>query len=287
MSEPLAGKTKAQADASGRPVPSLARRNGPHELAGARPTVENDESAPDLVSSSPSYARRFAGRAGAYLLARQDEGIRRAVQSLGQAPLDVLDVGGGHAQVAPVLAQLGHRVVVHGSVAASLEQIPELQRRYPNAIDTRVGPIWTLPARDGEFDLVVAIRMLGHVSRWEALLAELCRVTRRCVLVEFAAASGAQRLSQRMFGIKRHLEGDTRRFATYEVRRVEAELERLGFRVRVVDRQFALPIVLHRILREPRVSRVLEGICAAIGLTRRLGSPVLLLAERLPTGGTR
>jgi SAM-dependent methyltransferase len=242
-------------------------------------TAENDEDAPDIVSSAPRYALRFSGRAGAYLLSRQSDGISRLLRHANGDIRSVLDVGGGHMQVASLLAPRGYRVAVHGSTAACLFRLPELARAHPGRLDARIGPLWELPAADGEFDLVVAIRMLGHVRRWKELLAELCRASSRYVLIEFAAASGAQRLSRALFGLKRQVEGDTRRFSTYTVDEVSAELARLGFRVVAVDRQFVLPIVVHRMLRQPVVSRAIERALAMAGLAR-VGSPVLLLAER-------
>jgi hypothetical protein len=222
---------------------------------------------------------RFSGRAGAFLLARQSDGIARLLRQADGDIRSVLDVGGGHMQVASLLAPKGYRVVVHGSTAACLFRLPELARANPERLEGRIGPLWELPAADGEFGLVVAIRMLGHVRRWKELLAELCRTSSRYVLIEFAAASGAQRLAGTLFGLKRQVEGDTRKFWTYTVDEVSAELGRLGFRVVGVDRQFVLPIVVHRMLRHPVLSRAIERALAMVGLSR-FGSPVLLFAER-------
>lgn len=274
------------------PAPGLAPAVDPLapgvELPAPAPslTAENDEDAPDIVSSSPRYALRFSGRSGAYLLARQSDGISRLLRHANGRVRSVLDVGGGHMQVASLLAPTGYRVVVHGSTAACLFRLPELARAHPERVEGRIGPLWELPATDGEFELVVAIRMLGHVRRWRELLAELCRASSRYVLIEFAAASGAQRLSHALFGLKRHVEGDTRKFWTYTVDEVGAELRRLGFRLVDVDRQFVLPIVVHRMLRQPALSRAVERALAMLGLSR-FGSPVLLLAERVAESPTR
>lgn len=244
--------------------------------------AENDEDAPDIASSSHRYAQRFAGPGGRYLLDRQELGIERLLDTAAaRAPLTVLDVGGGHMQTAPLLSRLGHTVTVHGSTAQCLAR---MNTGPGSALESRLGSMFHLPAADREFDLVLSIRMLGHVGRWPEFVAELCRVSRRYVLVEFASASGAQRLGRSFFGLKRRLEGNTRHYATFRVAEVERELRTHGFEPVAIERQFALPILLHRVLQRPVLSRVAEGMMERAGLTRRIGGPVLLLAERRGLG---
>jgi hypothetical protein len=68
---------------------------------------------PDVVTSSEDYARRFSGRAGEYFLQVQDRAVQ---QALAHKPgRTVLDVGGGHGQVASGLASAGYEVTVLGS----------------------------------------------------------------------------------------------------------------------------------------------------------------------------
>ena len=182
-------------------------------------------------------------------------------------------------QVAPLLSAMGHSVVVHGSGAEALRHVP-LRMNGSGPLETREGPFVPLPADTGEFDLVISIRMLGHFPRWRELLGEQCRASRRFVAVEFAGASGFQRLSGRMFKLKRFIEGDTRRFATYAVEEVGRELARHGFRIVAVERQFVIPLVVHRVLKRPGLSTILESMMDRAGLATRIGNPVILLAAR-------
>ncbi|HEX9203914.1 MAG TPA: class I SAM-dependent methyltransferase, partial [Vicinamibacteria bacterium] len=64
----------------------------------------------DRETSSEEYARRFAGPLGAFFLEVQ---ARTALELLRPWPgASVLDVGGGHAQIAGPLADAGHAVTV-------------------------------------------------------------------------------------------------------------------------------------------------------------------------------
>lgn len=257
---------------------SPTSRQGTHDAGAVDMRAENDEEAPDIASSSERYAQRFAGPSGRYLLDRQSTGIARLLRSTGASgAFSVLDVGGGHMQTAPLLSGMGHSVTVHASSTDCLGRMPS---SAAPGLDSRIGSMLHLPAADEEFDLVLSIRMLGHVGRWRDFLGELCRVSRRYVIIEFASASGAQRFGRSFFGLKRRLEGNTRHYSTYAVSEIEGELRRRGFVLLAMERQFALPILIHRVLQRPAVSRLLENVLGRAGVTRRIGGPVLLLAER-------
>ena len=68
---------------------------------------------PDLVSSSDEYARRFGGPVGEYFLNVQTKIVRSFLPS--PENCRVLDVGGGHAQLAVPLIADGYDVTVLGS----------------------------------------------------------------------------------------------------------------------------------------------------------------------------
>jgi hypothetical protein len=53
-----------------------------------------------------------------------------------------------------------------------------------------------------------------------------------------------------------------------------------GFRIADVHRQFVLPIAFHKQLDSAAFTDRLEGTLARVGLTRLLGSPVTVVAER-------
>lgn len=239
----------------------------------------HDTVTPDVETSSDAYRLRFAGPAGRYLLDRQTEAVS-ALLNGSSGPLRVLEVGGGHGQLTRFLLDRGHAVWVQGSDASCVEQIRPMLRSSGGRLRFAASGLWSLPFGDGSFDLVIAIRLLSHVERWEALLEEMGRVTRRLLLVDYASRTGWNLLTPLLFRAKRRLEGNTRPYFCYTGRQLMRCLNALSFQRFAFRKQFWAPMGLHRVLGSPRCSRVIEGIGGALGMTRVLGSPVLLLAEK-------
>lgn len=229
---------------------------------------------PDIETSSDSYARRFAGAAGRYLLAEQDAAIRAVLASSSVGT--VLDVGGGHAQLTPLLRTLARDVVVFGSDARSLERV---RRGFPDCA-TATGDLLDLPFGPQSFDVVVAVRLLPHVRNWPRLLAELCRVARSTVIIDYPRTTGLNSLTPILFPLKKRLEGNTRHYRNFRDAEVEEVLRVCGFAPRERQAQFVLPMVMHRRANGAHSLRAVERAARSLGLTQALGSPVVLRADR-------
>jgi hypothetical protein len=124
---------------------------------------------------------------------------------------------------------------------------------------------------------------MAHIGDWRGYLAELARVARQAVIIDFPIPSGVNALEPLLFGLKKRVEGDTRRFDTIRTADVCRSLESAGFSRTTEVGQFVLPIVMHRKLGLPRLSSVLERGCASFGLASALGTPVILRADRKDT----
>jgi SAM-dependent methyltransferase len=238
----------------------------------------------DVETSSEDYARRFAGPVGRYFLKVQEEITLRLLAdcSDGAPQARVLDGGGGHAQLAPALAAQGHRVTVVGSRAACRER---LDREMPaGTFEFEACDLLDLPFPDRSFDAVLSFRLLAHEERWRRLAAELARVAGRAVIVDYSDTRSFNALYGPLFSWKKKVEGNTRTFITFRPGEVEAELARHGFGRPAEVRQFFAPMVVHRALGKTlgsaAPSRVLEAVSSGLGLTRVLGSPVILRVER-------
>jgi hypothetical protein len=72
----------------------------------------------------------------------------------------------------------------------------------------------------------------------------------------------------------------TEAYRVFSDRDIVDALAEEGFRVRSTHRLFVLPIALHKALGSPRVTTVVENALDRIGLRKRFGSPVTLVAER-------
>jgi SAM-dependent methyltransferase len=240
----------------------------------------------DVESSSDLYARRFAGPVGQWFLdvqARLTLGCLRGLPS----GATVLDVGGGHAQLAPPLLDAGYRVTVVGSDASCglrLARLPASDRcRF------EVADLLSLPHPDQGFDAVVCFRLLAHSIDWRRLVRELCRVARDRVVVDYPARSSINIASEVLFRIKNSIErGTTRPFALYWRGEMAGAFAAAGFRVTDERPQFLLPMALYRLAGSTGLARGAEGVARAAGLTGLLGSPVIARADRRrDAGGSR
>jgi 2-polyprenyl-3-methyl-5-hydroxy-6-metoxy-1,4-benzoquinol methylase len=230
----------------------------------------------DIETASDGYAARFAGPAGAWLLSVQERIVLAWLRRWPAAT--VLDVGGGHGQLALPLARAGLDVTVLGSDGVCVKRIePEVQA---GRIKFAVGDLVALPFPDRAFEVVVSIRLLPHCDAWPQLIAELCRVARHAVIVDYPTDQSVNFFSSALFGAKKKIEKNTRPFTLFRHRAVAAEFARHGFAAAARHGEFFLPMVLHRMLKWPAASAALEGLCGVLGLKKLLGSPVLARFER-------
>jgi ubiquinone/menaquinone biosynthesis C-methylase UbiE len=231
---------------------------------------------PDIETASEQYARRFSGAAGQYLLAEQEAAVRAALA--GWHGGSVLDVGGGHAQLTPLLRTLTKDVTVFGSDQSSLERV----RRDFRDCATVAGDLLDLPFAAKTFDVVVAVRLLPHVRDWPRLLAELCRVATSTVIVDYPRIAGFNGLTPLLFPLKKRLEGDTRHYRNFRDAEVDDVLRGCGFEARGRHAQFLLPMVVHRRTNGAHALRGVERLAKSLRLTDTFGSPVVLRADRRP-----
>lgn len=231
----------------------------------------NPETA-DIETSSESYAARFAGAVGAWFLKVQERATLRML--IPYRCGTVLDVGGGHGQTTRALIENRYRLTVLGSSEACKDRIqPWLEA---DRCSFKVGNILELPFPDQSFDVVMSYRLLPHVMQWEKMISELVRVSRKCIIIDYPSLRSLNAISPVLFQFKKKLEGNTRPFRSFWERDVVKVFKPLGFHKADRYPEFFLPMVLHRILKWPRFSEVLENVFRIIGMTSLWGSPVIL-----------
>ena len=232
----------------------------------------------DIDSSSDQYARRFGGAVGQWFLAVQTRLTLDALAGL-PAGARILDVGGGHAQVAPPLIEAGYRVTVAGSDESCGHRLQPWTSAGRCTFD--VADLLHLPYPDASFDAVISYRMIAHSIDWTRLIAELCRVAADRVLIDYPAKRSVNIVSERLFDMKQSIEaGSTRRFALYDRQDIGQAFWAAGFRVTAERPQFLMPMALYRLAGSALFARMAEWPGRYLGLTRLLGSPVIVRADR-------
>ncbi len=223
-------------------------------------------------------AMRFGGPIGRLVAESQERVIARFL-----APIEgrmVLDVGTGTGRAALALAARGAHVT---GVDASVEML-EVARRRAAAAGLTVtflgGDAHGLAFPDRAFDTVTCLRVLMHTPDWRRSLAELCRVAGRHVVFDYPALASAAALQAVTRHVAHALGARVEAYRVFSDRAVRAALAASGFRVRESHRQFVLPIAFHKRVNSAALTGRLEGALSRAGLTRLVGSPVTVLAER-------
>jgi SAM-dependent methyltransferase len=233
----------------------------------------------DIGTSSEDYAGRFSGAVGRWFVETQ---TRITLELLRALPVgaSILDVGGGHAQIAPPLVEAGYEVTVAGSDPVCSARL------RPWIADGRcrfeVADLQALPFAERSFDAVVCLRLLPHSVSWTNLIGELCRVARRSVILDYPSIRSANVVSEYFFGLKKGIELNTRRFMTFTPQQIQGAFASRGYAVRAERPQFLVPMVLHRMANRAVLSKAIEVPGRLLGLTRWFGSPVIVRADRRP-----
>lgn len=190
----------------------------------------------------------------------------------------MLDVGGGHGQLAHPLANDGWDITVLGSA-------PSCEKRIADLTDAGrckfvVGNVVELPFPDKSFDAVICFRLLTHCDRWEQLVKELCRVSRGPVVCDYPCHESVNAfMTPERFAAKKKIERNTRTWRIFRHREIDAAFTAAGRKIVSRRKQFVLPMAIHRKLKCAPVSAFLEGCCRIVGLNALFGSPVIFRAE--------
>ena len=230
----------------------------------------------DIETSSDDYARRFAGEIGQYFLEVQTNltlNLLRQYQGC-----RILDVGGGHCQLALPLVNRGFDVTITGSDESCAQRARALlpSGRYSYSTCNSL----ELPYADREFDVVLSFRLLPHVTQWEALIAELCRVAGKQVIFDYPDIRSSNLLYRLLFHLKKSMEGNTRTYTMFSRAQIRRQFVSHGFAPPVFSPEFFWPMVLHRSLQRPLLAKALEAPPRWLGLTHLFGSPIIAASSR-------
>ncbi len=226
----------------------------------------------DIETSSSDYARRFSGRIGEYFLSVQTRIVLNMLSPWPNAR--VLDVGGGHAQISVPLIKHGFNVTITGSSNVCKDRVSTFLNS--DSFNFECCNMLALPFEDNSFDIVLAFRLLPHVSEWKKLIAEMCRVSKEVVIVDYPDIRSFNFISEQLFKAKKAIEGNTRPFSCFCRKEILFEFGNNGFNSPLIRTEFFVPMVLHRTMGIASFSKTVETLCYLSGLTYLFGSPVIV-----------
>ncbi|MEO8358647.1 MAG: methyltransferase domain-containing protein [Vicinamibacteria bacterium] len=232
----------------------------------------------DVETASAGYAKRFDSPVGRWMLETQLGITMDLLSDLGSPT--VLDVGGGHGQIAPALAVTGSAVTVLASndAAVAVTLRPMIDR---GGVDLLIGPLRAPPVAPKSFDAVVSYRLLAHAHDVPALIKALTESARKAVLVDYATSRSFNAVAELLFAAKKKVERNTRPFAVMKDHEIDMLFQANGFKRKARRPQFFWPMALHRALNSRSLSRSLESAAGALGLRALFGSPVIARFDRV------
>jgi len=226
----------------------------------------------DIETSSEDYAERFSGKVGEYFLSVQTEKTISLLKHWSRA--EILDVGGGHAQLAVPLVKRNFRVTVAGSAESCKERLNKFLR--PDSFKFVACNLLDLPFDDKSFDVVTCFRLLTHEVNWKEQISELCRVARHAVIVDYPDIRSFNFFYKILFKTKKKFEGNTRTYRNFSRKELVEVFKKNNFNNPVFKPEFFLPMVVHRAFKNPVLLKSIEKIFYALGITKLFGSPVVL-----------
>ena len=226
----------------------------------------------DIETSSDAYASRFSGAAGSWFLKIQLDTTLKMLEPYPGA--SVLEVGGGHGQLTAGLIEAGYKVSVLGSDESCQTRIRDLVES--GQCQFQAGNVLALPYPDDAFDMAISYRFLAHVEQWKPFMSELARVAKKAVLIDYPTLRSINYITPLLFNLKKGVEKNTRPYTCYNESELLSYADSLGMKVGDRYAQFFWPMVLHRVMKQPVISSILEGSTRVVGLSRLLGSPIIL-----------
>jgi ubiquinone/menaquinone biosynthesis C-methylase UbiE len=223
-------------------------------------------------------ALRFSGPVGRHLAEVQESLLIEAL--VPQPGRSIVDIGTGTGRAAIGLAGRGADVI---GLDASIEMLTVARER---AKHLRAPVTWGLadahhlPLGDRSVDAAVCLRVLMHAIDWQQCVAELCRVARWRVVLDFPARRSAAALESHVRRTRQRFGATVEAYRVLDERDVRAAVVGHGFRVVMIRRQFVLPIAFHKRVRWFGATLRLERALASLGLLHLLGTPVTMVAER-------
>lgn len=220
---------------------------------------------------------RYGGAFGQYL---HDLELSTFLSLMGSSYKNVLDVGAGTGKLCIPLSLKSERVV---AVDFSTEMINVAIRKAEKRnikLNMIVCDAQRLCFKDKTFDCVISSRLLMHLSDWRAGIRELSRVSKEALIFDLPSFVSFAGIDSLFKIFKKLIKAKGQTYNTFFIKDVASELQSHNFKIIKLRRQFSIPIYVHRRLNNPGISKKIEKFIGKFGISRLVGSTVVIKAVR-------
>jgi SAM-dependent methyltransferase len=222
---------------------------------------------------------RFGGPIGSYMRELQEDQLKRWIHD--PQNRTILDIGAGTGRTALPLAKMGAEVV---AADASDEMLRVARKRAEeDKIDLKfsVCDVMDLPFDDRMFDTVMIFRVLMHVTDWKKAVAEICRCSENQIIFDFPPRYALAAMLVPYRSLKAKWDETVQNFRVFSLGQMKKEFKKHGFTFEAVEKQWFLPIALHKKIGSLGFTRGIEKFFAVTGMRSLWGAPVTVRARRM------
>jgi ubiquinone/menaquinone biosynthesis C-methylase UbiE len=236
------------------------------------------------VYADPETARtfdseRFGSAIGEFIKQTQERIVFSTLPDV--SGWRVIDIGAGTGRFTIAFLDRGSDVTACDASAEMLNVLQSKIAKGSRSVQTETIDAQELTFPDKSFDCAVSFRLLMHVIDWQKALSEICRVSKDWVVFDFPARRGFLRLTPLFHFLRKPFSNNLQAYKILSLPEVQQILRSNNFNIVSQDDGYFLPIVVHRMMRSPGLSRTVEKAFAGIRLTKLFGSPVTIFARRI------
>jgi len=220
---------------------------------------------------------RYGGSFGQYL---ENLEVETFLSMMNPESEIILDLGAGTGKLSIPLILKSKKVLSVDSSVHMLNVARLKSHELNIEIKTVISDAYCLSFKDHTFDCVVSSRLLMHLIDWKKGIKEICRVSRKELVIDFPSNFSFASLDILFKRIKRFFLPETQVYNKYSIGDVTEEIKKNGFEIVQTRKEFFVPLTLHRFFNHPEISNMIEKIFRNFYITELFGNPVTIKAIR-------
>jgi len=238
----------------------------------------NKNSAYNIEDRVQEYDKdRYGGPFGQYL---ENLEVETFLSMIDPESERILDVGAGTGKLSIPLI-LKSKEVLSVDSSANMLRVAGLKSHKLNIeMKAVISDAHYLSFRDRTFDCVVSSRLLMHLIDWKKGIKEICRISKKELVIDFPANLSFASLDILFKRIKRFFLPETQVYNKYSIGDVAKEIKKNGFQVVQTRKEFFMPLIFHRWFNHPEISNKIEKLFRNFYITELFGNPVTIKAIR-------